>query len=108
MNRIRKGDEVRVMVGRDKGVRGKVLLVDRKTKRCKVEKANVIKKHVRPSQKNPQGGIVEREGFMDLSNVELWDSREQRTCRVSIKRLEDSGDGRVQKVRISKRSGETI
>ncbi|MBK6846830.1 MAG: 50S ribosomal protein L24 [Proteobacteria bacterium] len=108
MNRIRKGDEVRVMVGRDKGERGKVLLVDRKTQRIKVEKANMIKKHVRPSQKNPQGGIVEREGFMDISNVQLWDSREQRACRVTVKRVADGGEGGLKKVRVSKLSGETI
>lgn len=108
MNRVRKGDEVIVKVGRDRGERGKVLVVDRKRNRVKVEKIKVVKKHVRPSQKNPQGGVVEREAFFDISNVQLWDSREQRACRVTVKWLADGDAGLKKKVRVSKRSGETL
>lgn len=103
MMRIRKGDEVIVVAGRDIGVRGKVLFVDPKKQRVKVEKVNVVKKHVKPSQKNPQGGIVDMEGTIHISNVRLWDPKAQAPTRVGIRELEDG-----RKVRVSKKSGETF
>jgi len=103
MAHVRKGDNVVVVAGKDKGVRGKVLLVDPKRERVKVEKAGMIKKHVRPSQKHPQGGIVEQEGFIHASNVRLWDPKAQVPCRVGVRWLEDG-----RKVRLSKKSDETF
>ena len=103
MLRIRKGDEVVVLAGKDKGKRGKVLFVDPKKKRVKVEKVNLIKKHVRASQKNPQGGIVEKEGTIHISNVQLWDAKAGRPCRTRIKVLDDG-----KKARVSTRTGETF
>lgn len=103
MLHIRKGDEVVVMAGKDSGKRGKVLLVDPKKGRVKVERINLIKKHVRPSQKNPQGGIVEREGTIHLSNVRLWDPKAQAPCRTYVKVLKDG-----KKVRVSRKSDEAI
>lgn len=103
MLRIRKGDEVVVLAGKDKGKRGKVLFVDPKKKRVKVEKINLIKKHVRPSQKKPQGGIVEKEGTIHISNVQLWDAKAGRPCRTRAKVLDDG-----KKVRVSTRTGETF
>ncbi len=103
MLRIRKGDEVVVLAGKDKGKRGKVLFVDPKKKRVKVEKINLIKKHVRPSQKNPQGGIVEKEGTIHISNVQLWDAKAGRPCRTRATVLEDG-----KKARVSTRTGETF
>lgn len=103
MQTIRKGDEVVVIAGKDLGRRGKVLFVDPKADRVKVEGLNLIKRHVRPSQKHPQGGIVEKEGAMHRSNVQLWDPKAQAPCRVGIKRLEDG-----RKVRYSKKSGELL
>lgn len=103
MAHVRRGDEVVVVAGKDKGVRGKVLLVDSKKNRVKVEKVGLIKRHVRPSQKHPQGGIVEQEGFVHWSNVRLWDPKAQAPCRVGIRVLEDG-----RKVRVSKKSGETF
>lgn len=69
--RIKKGDTVEVIQGKERGKRGKVLHVLRSEGRVVVERVNFIKRHVRPSQKNPQGGIIEREGSMDISNVQL-------------------------------------
>lgn len=103
MSHVRKGDEVVVVAGKDKGMRGRVLLVDPKAQRVKVEKAGLIRKHVKPSQKHPQGGIVEQEGLIHISNVRLWDAKVQGPCRVGVKRLEDG-----KKVRVSKKSGETF
>jgi large subunit ribosomal protein L24 len=103
MLRIRKGDEVIVTTGKDAGKRGKVLLIDPKKGRIKVEKVNLIKKHVKPSQKNPQGGIVEREGTIHISNVCLWDIKAQKPCRIGIQITEDN-----KKIRVSRKSGEAL
>jgi large subunit ribosomal protein L24 len=109
MAHIRKGDEVLVVAGKDAGKRGKVLLVDPKKGRVKVEKINLIKRHVRPSQKHPQGGIVEKEGTIHISNVRLWDHKESAPCRTGIKFIEREGGKKKQrKVRVSKKSGETF
>jgi len=101
--RIRKGDEVLVVCGKDAGKRGKVLVVDPKKNRVKVEKINLIKRHVRPSQKNPQGGIVEKEGTIHISNVRLWDPKTQKPCRTRVTKLEDG-----RKARVSAKTGETL
>lgn len=103
MAHIRKGDEVVVVAGKDLGRRGKVLFVDPKKGRVKIEKVNLIKRHVRPSQKHPQGGIVEKEGTIHISNVQLWDAKAQAPCRTRMERLEDG-----RKVRVSTKTGETI
>ena len=103
MQPIRKGDEVVVIAGKDVGRRGRVLVVDPKKGRITVEKVNLIKRHVRPSQKHPQGGIVEKEGTIHISNVMLWDAKAGGPCRTGVKKLEDG-----RKVRYSKKSGETF
>lgn len=103
MAHIRKGDNVVVIAGKDRGERGKVLWVDPVKGRVKVEKVNIISKAVRPSQKNPQGGIVKREGTIHISNVQLLDPKSQTPCRVGIKIL-DNGS----KVRFSRKSGEML
>ena len=66
---IKKGDEVVVLAGKEKGKRGKVIAVLRKKERVIVEGAQMIKRHMRKSQEHPQGAIVEREGTIHLSNV---------------------------------------
>ena len=72
MDRIRKGDTVVVIAGKSKGSRGKVLRVLHKTGRVVVERVAMVKRHTKPSQKNPQGGIVDVEGSVALANVALW------------------------------------
>jgi len=106
---VRKGDEVIVVCGKDAGKRGKVLFVDAKQGRVKVEKLNLIKRHVRPSQKHPQGGIVEKEGTIHISNVRLWDHKAQAPTRTGIKFIDDArGEGKKRKVRVSRKTGETF
>ena len=101
--KIRKDDEVIVLTGRDKGKRGAVLRVVTRTDRVLVEGVNVTKRHVKPTQGDPQGGIVEREAPIHISNVALIDPESDRPTRVRYKTLEDG-----RKVRVAARSGETI
>ena len=77
---VRKGDTVVVIAGSSKGKRGKVLRVD--GQRVIVEKVAMIKRHTRPSQKNPQGGIVDKEGTIAIANVLLWDDKAGRGTRT--------------------------
>ncbi|NCO58268.1 MAG: 50S ribosomal protein L24 [Nitrospirae bacterium CG18_big_fil_WC_8_21_14_2_50_70_55] len=67
--RVKKGDQVRVIAGKDKGTDGRVLRVDPTHDRVVVERVNLVKRHLRPSQGRPEGGIVEREAALHLSNV---------------------------------------
>ena len=101
--KIRKDDEVVVLAGRDKGKRGAVLRIITKTERVLVEGVNVTKRHVKPTQGDPQGGIVEREAPVHISNVALIDPDSNRPTRVRYKKLEDG-----RKVRVAARSGEVI
>jgi large subunit ribosomal protein L24 len=82
MSHVRRGDLVVVTKGKDKGKRGKVLKVE--GDRVIVEKVNIIKRHTKPSQKNPQGGIVEREGTIAIANVLLWDEKLGRGTRTKF------------------------
>jgi large subunit ribosomal protein L24 len=100
---VRRGDTVGVIAGREKGKRGKVLRVLTDKGRVLVEHVNMIKKHQRPTQKLRQGGIIEREGAMALSNVLVVCSKCDKPSRTGMKIL---GDGR--KVRTCKRCGEAI
>ena len=101
--KIRKDDEVIVLTGRDKGKRGAVLRVVTRTDRVLVEGVNVTKRHVKPTQADPQGGIVEREAPIHISNVALIDPESDRPTRVRYKNLQDG-----RKVRVAARSGEVI
>ena len=78
---IRKGDDVIVISGAYKGKRGKVLRV-LPNNRVIIEKVAMVKRHTRPTQKNPQGGIVDKEGTIHISNVQLFDSKTGRGTRT--------------------------
>ena len=103
MPHVRRGDTVAVIAGRERGKRGKVLRVLPEAGRVVVEKINMMKKHQKPTQKLRQGGIIEREGALSLSNVLLVCGRCNQPSRTGIKVL---GDGR--KVRVCRRCDETI
>jgi large subunit ribosomal protein L24 len=96
---VKKGDVVMVITGKDAGKRGKILAVDLKKGRIVVEKINLVKRHTKPSQAMPQGGIVEQEAAINSSNVMLYCSECKSVTRRSIK-LTDSG-----KVRVCKKCG---
>ncbi|HCI15337.1 MAG: 50S ribosomal protein L24 [Candidatus Marinimicrobia bacterium] len=98
---IKKGMAVRVISGNSRGEEGKVLHVFPKKDRIIIEGVNLIKRHTRPSQDNPQGGIVEREGALHVSNVMVVHGG--KPTRVGFKKLDDG-----TKIRVSKRTGEEI
>jgi large subunit ribosomal protein L24 len=100
---IRKGDQVEIVTGREIGKRGKVLKVFPPKKRALIEGLNLIKRHTRPTQKSQQGGIVEKEGSINISNLMLVCSKCDKRTRVGYKRLEDN-----RKVRLCQRCGEEI
>jgi len=100
---VKRGDLVGVIAGRERGKRGKVLRVLTDKGRVVVEHINMLKKHQRPTQKLRQGGIIERESPLALSNVLVVCSRCDKPSRSGIKTL---ADGR--KLRVCKRCGESI
>ena len=100
---VKKNDLVMVIAGKDKGKSGKVLSVLSKKNRVIVEKVNFIKRHTRPSTKQRQGGIIEREGPITISNVMLICTKCNKPSRIGKKYLE--GD---KKVRVCKKCGEIL
>ena len=100
MNKIKTGDTVKVITGKDNGKEGKVVSVDMKNQKVVVEGINMITKHAKPSQANPNGGIVQKEAAMDISNVMLV--YKGKATKVGFK--EENG----KKVRFAKSTGEVI
>ena len=100
--KIRKGDKVIVLNGRDKGRTGEVVSVDRAAGRALVRGVNLVKRHQRQSARQ-EGGIISKELPIHLSNIAIADPRDGKPTRVGFKFLEDG-----KKVRFAKRSGELI
>ena len=104
MNKIRKGDEVVVLTGKDKGKRGTVVRALPATDRVVVEGVNVVKKHQKPNpMRGVQGGIVELTMPVHVSNVAIFNAKTGKADRVGFKNLEDG-----KKVRVFKSSGEVV
>lgn len=101
--KIKKGDQVVVISGKDKGKRGSVLKVIPDENRAVVAGVNVAKKHSKPSAANPSGGIVTKELPIHVSNIAIADPKTSKPSRVGYKLLKDG-----KKVRFAKKSGETI
>jgi large subunit ribosomal protein L24 len=104
--KIRKNDMVTVIAGNARGKTGKVLKVYPDKHRLIVEGVNIMKRHSRPSQKNPQGGIVQREGTVHVSNVMLVDPKSNEVTRVGMKVVKDESTGKKKRMRVSKSTGE--
>jgi large subunit ribosomal protein L24 len=100
---FRIDDEVEVVAGADKGHRGKILKIDRKVNKVVVEGAGRVWKHVRKSQKNPQGGRLNKEMPISASNVMLLDPQSGKPTRVGVRFLEDGS-----KERFAKKSGKSL
>ncbi|MCD7834825.1 MAG: 50S ribosomal protein L24 [Lachnospiraceae bacterium] len=98
MNKIKTGDQVRIIAGKDKGKEGKVLAV--KDGKVLVEGANMVTKHAKPSAANQQGGIIQKEAFLDASNVMYL--HKGQTTRIGFRM---DGD---KKVRVAKATGDVI
>ena len=99
--KIKKGDTVQVMTGNDAGKTGRVIKVFKYKERVVIEGVNMVKKHARPTQDNPQGGIIEKEASIHISNVMIIISG--KPTRVGYKILEDG-----RKVKYAKITGEII
>ena len=104
--KIKKGDQVIIRTGKDKGKRGKVLRVVDGGNRVIVEKLNIVKKHERPTEKNPRGGIVDKEAPLHISNVMLVSSKVGRPVRVNHKLVERGG--KMVKIRYSHKLNEAL
>ncbi len=100
--KVKKGDKVMVMTGRDKGRQGEIVKVLPKENRVIVDGVNVVKRHTRPSQ-TQAGGIVEKSASIHVSNVAIVDPKDNKPTRVGYRTLEDG-----RKVRYAKSSGEVI
>ncbi len=100
--KIRKGDNVIVLTGRDKGKKGEVLRVIPADGRAIVQGVNVVRKHTKQTAQS-EGGIIAREATIDLSNLAIEDPKDGKPTRVGVKTLADGS-----KVRVAKRSGEVI
>ncbi|TCZ63317.1 50S ribosomal protein L24 [Roseicella aquatilis] len=101
--KIKKGDRVEVLTGRDKGKRGEVLAVMPTESRALVQGVNVVKRHRKPQGMNQPGGIQEKEAPIHLSNLALIDPKSDKPTRVGFRLLEDG-----KKVRVAKPSGEVL
>lgn len=100
---VKKDDKVIVVTGKDKGKQGRVIAAYPRENRVLVEGVNIVKRHSRPSQANPQGGIIEKEAPIHVSNVMHIDPKQGIPTRIGYKVL-DNG----KKVRVAKKSGEII
>jgi large subunit ribosomal protein L24 len=100
---IKKGDNVLVIAGEDKGQKGKVMLVNVEKQRAIVENLNLVSKHTKPNADNPKGGIIKKEAPIHVSNLKLLDST-GKPSRIGRKKDEKSG----KSVRYSKTTGEVI
>ena len=95
MRTVRKGDQVRVIAGNERGKEGEVLSVSTQHERVLVRGINLRKRHQRPTARQREGGIIERESPIHISNVQLLCPECDRPTRVGFKRLEDGGKVRV-------------
>lgn len=102
MQKIKVNDTVVVLAGKDKDKQGKVKTINFKTNRVVVEGVNVLKKASKPSQTNPQGGIVDLEKAIHISNIALIDAKSGKSTRVKIKEVNG------KKVRVAAKSGNEI
>ncbi len=98
--KLKTGDKVVVITGKDKGKEGKIIAVDRKNGRVLVEGVNMVSKHTKPNAQNQQGGIIKRENFIDASNVMYLHNGKATRLGAMIKN--------GKKVRVAKKTGEII
>ena len=106
--KIHKNDNVVVSAGNDKGSTGKVLKVFPKISRIIVEGINIRKRHTKPSQKSPQGGIIEKEAPIHVSNVMLLDPKTNEATRLGAQIILDEKTGKKRRARVSRATGEMI
>ena len=101
--KLRVGDTVQVIAGSDKGKTGEIIQILRKEDRVIVEGVNMVKKHIKPSQADPEGGIVTREAPIHVSNVAYYDSKAKQAVKIGYAFDEDG-----KKYRINKKTGKAL
>ena len=101
--RLRRGDQVRVVAGKHKGLEGEIIAIRHDTQRVLVEGVNVIRKALRPTQENPRGGFREQEAPIHASNVQVLDPQSGEPTRIGSK-VQDDG----RKIRVSVKSGASL
>ena len=106
--KLKVGDLVKVIAGKDKGKEGKILKIDRKNNRLVVEGVSIIKKHTKPSQANPNGGIVEMEGTIHVSNVAYIYKGQPTKIGAKVVKEERNGKMKNVKYRVAKATGDVI
>ncbi len=106
--RLKKNDLVKVISGNDKGKTGKILFIDRKKGRVIVEGVNIIHRHTKRSQKNPNGAIVKREASIHISKLLLMCPKTNQPTRLAVEVVKDPATGKIKRMRKSKKSGEII
>lgn len=102
MNKIKMNDEVIILAGKDKGKKGKVKKINWLTNRVVVEGINMVKKNLKPTQQNPNGGVVDMEASLNISNISCISPKTGKATRVAI--MEKSG----KKVRVAKACGSVL
>jgi large subunit ribosomal protein L24 len=107
MIRLKKNDKVKVISGNHKGKEGKILKIFRDKNRVIVEGVNIIKRHTRPNQKNPQGGISQKEASIHISNILLIDPKAGEPTKIGMQIIEEE-NGTKKRMRFGKKSGEII
>lgn len=105
--RIKKGDKVQVITGAYKGTIGEVKQAFPRENKVIVEGVNIVKKHQKPTQQNPDGGIIEKEAKIHVSNVMLYDEKAKTASRIRYE-IRTNKEGKKEKVRIFKKSGAEV
>lgn len=103
---VKKNDIVVVIAGNSKGKEGKVLKVFPEKNRVIIEGVNIVKRHTRPNQQNPQGGVVQKEAPINASNVMIKDPKSGEATRVGYARTKDAVSGKKKVMRVAQKSGE--
>jgi large subunit ribosomal protein L24 len=106
--KIKKNDMVMIIAGNDRGKTGKILKVIPKTNKAIIEGINMRKRHTKPTQKSPQGGILEKEAPINVSNVMMLDPKTNEPTRLGAQIILDEKTGKKKRARVSKASGEMI
>ncbi len=106
--RFKKNDTVKIVSGNSRGTIGKLLFIDRKKGKVIVEGVNVISRHTKPNQKNPQGGIVKREAPINITNIMLMCPKTNQPTRLGMNIITDEKTGRTTRMRLSRKSGEIL
>ena len=106
--KIKKNDMVMIIAGNDRGKTGKILKVFPKINKAIIEGINMRKRHTKPTQKSPQGGILEKEAPINVSNVMMLDPKTNEPTRLGAQIILDEKTGKKKRARVSKASGEMI